>query len=62
MKAMSNSISGFLSDEAGVTAIEYGLLAALVGVAIITGAALMGTKLGDMFTAIANKLGAATVS
>ncbi len=62
MKAIANHIKRFWNEEDGVTAIEYGLLAALVGVAIITGAALMGTKLSDMFTAIANKLGAATVS
>jgi pilus assembly protein Flp/PilA len=50
----------FLQDEQGVTAIEYGLLAALIGVGIITAAALLGTKIGDLFTTIANKLGAAS--
>jgi pilus assembly protein Flp/PilA len=51
----------FVREEDGVTAIEYGLLAALVGVAIITASALLGTKLGTLFTAIADKLGGVTV-
>ena len=41
----------------GVTAIEYGLLASLVALAIIVGAGLLGTKLGAMFTTIAGKFG-----
>jgi pilus assembly protein Flp/PilA len=43
----------FLADESGVTAIEYGLIAALVGLALITGATLLGGKLSDSFTYIA---------
>lgn len=43
-------------DEAGVTAIEYGLIASLVAVAIIAGATLLGTKLNDTFTGVANKM------
>lgn len=62
MKAIANHIKRFWNEEDGVTAIEYGLLAALVGVAIITGAALLGTNLGGVFTAIANKIGSFTVS
>lgn len=56
MKAVMQRIQQFWGDERGVTAIEYGLLAALVGVAIITAATLMGTKMSEMFTGIANKL------
>ncbi len=56
MKAIYCAINSFWSEEDGVTAIEYGLLAALVGVAIITAATLMGTKMSEMFTGIANKL------
>lgn len=51
----------FVEQEDGVTAIEYGLLAALVGVAIITSSALMGTKLSTLFTALADKIGGVTV-
>lgn len=61
MNALMHNARRFLHDEDGVTAIEYGLLAALVGVAIITAAALLGTKISSLFTAIANKLGGVTV-
>ncbi len=39
---MKTLISRFVKDESGVTAIEYGLIAALVGVAIIVGAGFLG--------------------
>jgi len=42
--------------EDGVTAIEYGLIAALIAVAIIVAITLVGTKLSTMFTAIAGYL------
>lgn len=61
MNALIQGARDFLREEDGVTAIEYGLLAALVGVAIITAAALLGTKISTLFTAIANKLGGVTV-
>lgn len=57
---MSNFISAvkdFAADENGVTAIEYGLIAALVGVGIIVGATALGGKLGKLFTDIGNKVG-----
>lgn len=37
-----------LRDRSGVTAIEYGLIAALVGVAIVAGASMVGEELGDL--------------
>jgi pilus assembly protein Flp/PilA len=46
----------FLHDESGVSAIEYGLLAALVALAIVTGATALGTDLGQVFSAVATKL------
>ena len=49
-------IQQFARDEEGVTAIEYGLLAALIAVAIIAGATLVGTSLNALFTTIAGKL------
>lgn len=45
-------IQQFVRDEAGVTAIEYGLIASLIAVVIIVGAGLVGTSLNDKFTAI----------
>jgi pilus assembly protein Flp/PilA len=46
----------FANDEAGVTAIEYGLIAALVSVVIIGGVTTVGTKLLATFTAVGNAL------
>jgi len=47
----------FLMDEEGATAIEYGLIAALIGVAIITAAGLVGDGLNNTFNQVADKLG-----
>jgi len=47
----------FLSDESGATAIEYALLAALIGLVIATGAATLGTTLNNFFNTVATKLG-----
>ena len=44
------------SDESGATAIEYGLIAALIAVAIITAAGTVGTKLSTTFTTVSNSL------
>ncbi len=46
----------FVTDEKGVTAIEYGLIASLIAVVIITAVTLVGTNLSTTFTTIANKL------
>lgn len=46
----------FLRDEEGVTAIEYGLIAALIAVAIIVAAGLVGTNLSSTFNYIAGCL------
>jgi pilus assembly protein Flp/PilA len=44
------------SDESGATAIEYGLIAALIAVAIITAAGTVGTSLTATFNGISSKL------
>ena len=44
------------NDRRAVTAIEYGLIASLVALAIITAVALVGTDLGNTFTSITNHL------
>ena len=54
---MSKFIKQFLNDESGATAIEYGLIAALIAVVIITGVTLVGTSLETTFTNIAGNLG-----
>jgi pilus assembly protein Flp/PilA len=49
-------VSRFISDEAGATAIEYGLLAALIAVVIIGAVKLVGTNLSNTFNNVANNL------
>jgi Flp pilus assembly protein, pilin Flp len=51
-----NIFARFAQDESGATAIEYGLIAALISVAIITAASLLGGNLGTLFNGIANRL------
>ncbi len=46
----------FFKDEEGVTAIEYGLIAALIAVAIIAAVDLVGGKLGNTFTSVSSAL------
>lgn len=53
---MTKFVERFLKDESGATAIEYGLIAALIGVVIITGVTLLGTNLNAKFETIAGKL------
>ena len=51
-----NLISRFIRDESGATAIEYGLIAALIAVVIITGVTAVGTNLSTTFTTLSTKL------
>ena len=53
---MKNLISSFLRSESGATAIEYGLIAAGISVAIITVVGTLGTSLNNVFTSIAAAL------
>ncbi len=46
----------FLKEEDGVTAIEYGLIAALIAIAIVVTVTLVGTKLNSTFTSVSNNL------
>jgi len=46
----------FLRDESGATAIEYGLIAALVSVAAIGAMGAMGNSLGNIFNEVSSKL------
>ncbi|AKJ68619.1 MULTISPECIES: Flp family type IVb pilin [Pandoraea] len=56
MQKTLDLVRDFARDEEGVTAIEYGLLAALIAVAIIAAAGLVGTNLAGMFNYIAGLL------
>jgi pilus assembly protein Flp/PilA len=49
----------FARDESGVTAIEYGLITALISIVIIAAAGLIGTNLAAVFTNISAQLAAA---
>ena len=49
-------ISQFLRNESGATAIEYGLIAGLIGVVIITAVKSTGSKLSAQFNSVANAL------
>lgn len=53
---MKSIIARFVKDESGATAIEYGLIAALISVALITGATTLGNALNTQFNALAGKL------
>ena len=53
---MLKTIRGLLADESGATAIEYGLIAALVSVAGIFALEAMGTSLSTMFETVSSKL------
>lgn len=53
---MLNRISRFCRDESGATAIEYGLIAALVSVAAIGALTAMGNSLQTLFGTVANSM------
>ena len=52
----SQVIQTFLLDEDGVTAIEYGLIAALIAVVIVIAVTAVGTKLDALFTSVATNI------
>ena len=54
--SMFKVLSAFLREESGATAIEYGLIAALVSIAAIVAMGAMGNELGDMFNTVASEL------
>lgn len=51
-----NTVARFVNDESGATAIEYGLIAALIAVGIIVAATALGTSLSNLFTGISGRL------
>jgi pilus assembly protein Flp/PilA len=54
---VKNLFNRFVKDQSGATAIEYGLIASLIGVAIIVGATALGTSLNTTFQNISTNLG-----
>jgi pilus assembly protein Flp/PilA len=53
---MLSFLKTLMTDESGATAIEYGLIAALVSVAAVVALENMGTSLENMFTTVSGKL------
>jgi pilus assembly protein Flp/PilA len=53
---MSRFLTRFIADESGATAIEYGLIAALIAVVIVTALTTVGTNLNTAFTGIGGSL------
>lgn len=49
------TIRDFLADQSGANAIEYGLLAGLIAVAILAALALMGGSISDMFNMVSTR-------
>ncbi|MEJ0009842.1 MAG: Flp family type IVb pilin [Alphaproteobacteria bacterium] len=54
---MSNFVKSFLGNESGATAIEYGLIAALISVVAIIALKNVGTSLNKTFSNVAGQLG-----
>ena len=54
---MKTLFARFAKDESGATAIEYGLIATLIAVAIIIGATALGGQLNTVFQGLADELG-----
>ncbi|WLR96903.1 Flp family type IVb pilin [Shinella sumterensis] len=53
---MTKIFARLMKDESGATAIEYGLIAALISVALIAGATSLGGTLNDTFNALSDKM------
>lgn len=53
---MKKIFARLMKDESGATAIEYGLIAALISVALITGATALGSKLNTQFQNLSSYL------
>ena len=53
---MQNLMNKFVKDESGATAIEYGLIAALIAVAMIAGATAIGDQMNKKFDEVAGAL------
>ncbi|WP_297467878.1 Flp family type IVb pilin [Acidithiobacillus sp.] len=56
MKTLKYAVARFVREEEGVTAIEYGLIAGLIAVAIITAVTGLGTKLASLFQYITGQI------
>ena len=55
---MRNIVKRFFRDETGSNALEYGMIVALVSLAVVAGASVAGTALGNLFSAIGSQMSA----
>jgi pilus assembly protein Flp/PilA len=55
----SHMLNRFLADESGATAIEYGLIAALISVVIISGLTILGQSINEKFAQVGSTIQAA---
>ena len=53
-------IRDFFKDESGASAVEYGLLVALIAVVIIGAVSMLGTTISTMFTSVSTAVGSAS--
>lgn len=56
MSTFISAVRSFIADEDGVTALEYGMIAALIAAVIVTVVGVLGGKVDDAFEKIANAL------
>ena len=56
MKKAKQHIKALIADEDGATAIEYGLMAALIAAVIISTVATLGTKVAGLYTSVESKI------
>ena len=56
---MQNFVTRFMNDESGATAIEYGLIAALISIGIITAATSLGTNISAKFQTVSDAISGA---
>jgi pilus assembly protein Flp/PilA len=62
MASLRSTIRGLVADESGATAIEYGLIAALVAVGLIAAFTLFGESLSNLFNYVSDTAGGAMSS
>jgi pilus assembly protein Flp/PilA len=56
MSKFTSAVQAFIADENGVTAIEYGLIASLIGVSMVLAAGALGTKIAAAFTYVTGQM------
>ncbi len=56
MKNLKAAFDAFLNDESGASAVEYGLIVALIAAVVVVGVTNLGTKINGVFTGVTSKL------